>query len=120
MYIPLPQRNPLRPASSPGPLHLEHTPPPPVSEVTPSTPPSNAPAADDRDAIARGVKAILVIEDDMRFARILLDVIHEAGMKALVASEGQVGLALARKYELTGIALDLRSPTWTAGPCSTC
>lgn len=66
--------------------------------------------ADDRDSIAVGEVAILVIEDDQRFAKILIDMIHKKGYRALAADTGEAGLELARRYSPTGIILDVGLP----------
>jgi hypothetical protein len=44
---------------------------------------------DDRNLVQPGDSALLIVEDDITFARILLDLAHERGLKALVASARQ-------------------------------
>ncbi len=71
---------------------------------------------DDRNEIVNGDPVLLIIEDDPRFAAILLDMAHERGFKGLVASHGETGLALARKFQPDAITLDIRLPSlsgWT-------
>ncbi|SEV82870.1 response regulator [Luteibacter sp. 329MFSha] len=65
---------------------------------------------DDRDAIQPGDTAILIVEDDPAFARILADMIHRKGHRVLAAADGESGLALARRYRPTGILLDVMLP----------
>lgn len=65
---------------------------------------------DDRATIAPGDTAILVVEDDPAFARILADMIHRKGHRVLAAGDGESGLALARQYRPTGILLDVMLP----------
>jgi HAMP domain-containing protein/CheY-like chemotaxis protein len=71
---------------------------------------------DDRASIQAGDRVILIIEDEPRFARILLDFAHERGFKALVAMHGQTALTLARQYRPDAITLDIELPDmsgWT-------
>ncbi|MEI6946837.1 response regulator [Paraflavisolibacter sp. H34] len=75
--------------------------------VVPSIPP---PLPDDREAIDPGDKVILIVEDDVPFARALLDFTRSQGFKGLVAVRGDEGLALAGRYQPVGILLDLRLP----------
>ena len=63
-----------------------------------------------------GQTTILVIEDDPAFARILIDMIHRQGYRALAAVDGESGLQLAREHRPTGILLDVALPAmdgWT-------
>jgi CheY-like chemotaxis protein/signal transduction histidine kinase len=71
---------------------------------------------DDRNSIEPTDRVILIIEDDIHFARILLDMAHERGFKALLSLEGDAGLALARKFQPESIILDIQLPDtkgWT-------
>src|SRR5258707_326753 len=76
-----------------------------------------APAiADDRNEIEEGDRAVLIVEDDISFAQILLDLTRTKGFKGLVATTGNAALALAHKYLPTAITLDIRLPDrdgWT-------
>lgn len=65
---------------------------------------------DDRHTIAPGDKVILTIEDDIAFARILVDMIRRKGLRALAAADGESGLELARRYRPAGILLDVMLP----------
>jgi CheY-like chemotaxis protein len=72
--------------------------------------------ADDRDDIQPGDRVILLIEDDVAFAEVLLQMAREKGFKGLVALRGDIGLSLAREYKPDAITLDLRLPVldgWT-------
>ncbi len=66
--------------------------------------------ADDRDNIESGDPTILIIEDDPKFAQILLDIVHEQDFKGLTAPNGESGLAMARSFLPDAITLDLRLP----------
>src|ERR1700754_1685345 len=65
---------------------------------------------DDRHALNPGDTAILIVEDDPAFARILADMIHRKGHRVLAAADGESGLTLARRYRPTGILLDVMLP----------
>ena len=64
--------------------------------------------ADDREAILPGDKVLLIIEDDVSFARILLDRARAEGFKSLVALGGEQGIELAHRFGPDAINLDLR------------
>jgi CheY-like chemotaxis protein len=66
--------------------------------------------ADDRTALAAQDRSILIIEDDLKFAKILMDQCHERGFKALTADTGEEGLLLAERHQPTGIILDIKLP----------
>ncbi|HEY9301188.1 MAG TPA: response regulator, partial [Phormidium sp.] len=71
---------------------------------------------DDRDEVQPTDRSLLIIEDDLKFARILRDMVKEQGFKALVATRGDQGLAMAREFKPTAIILDIRLPImdgWT-------
>jgi len=65
---------------------------------------------DDRDQLTPGDKCLLVIEDDVNFASILLAQGREKGFKCLVAVSGAEGLQLAKKHGASAIILDIRLP----------
>ena len=65
---------------------------------------------DDRDDIRPGDHVLLIVENDVGFARFLLDVARERGMKGLVTSLGAAAVALAREYKPDAITLDIFLP----------
>jgi hypothetical protein len=65
---------------------------------------------DDRETIEPGDRVLLIVEDDVAFARILLDLARSNGFKGIVALRGDVGLALARSWKPDAITLDLQLP----------
>jgi CheY-like chemotaxis protein len=71
---------------------------------------------DDRMEIQEADRVVLIVEDDVKFVNILVDLAHEKGFKCLVANTGSVALALAHKYSPAAITLDIRLPDrdgWT-------
>jgi CheY-like chemotaxis protein len=53
---------------------------------------------------------VLIIEDDVRFARIMVQMAREGGFKAVVATRGDTGLALANELQPDAITLDIQLP----------
>ena len=71
---------------------------------------------DDRIIIQPGDRVLLIIEDDDKFARILLDMARQQGFKGIVALQSKQGLALAQQFEPNAIMLDIHMPEmdgWT-------
>ncbi len=65
---------------------------------------------DDRNAIKPNDIVLLIIEDDYRFAKILVKQSRENGFKCIVTSTGEEGLVLAEKYKPNAISLDIKLP----------
>ena len=65
---------------------------------------------DDRETLGKNEKTILVVEDDPKFARLLLKLCHERGLKCLATPLGEEGLILAEKYMPEAIILDIKLP----------
>lgn len=65
---------------------------------------------DDRESIKPNDKVVLLIEDDMVFAAVLMKQAHEKGFKCLAASTGEDGVNLAFQYKPAAIILDLDLP----------
>jgi len=71
---------------------------------------------DDRNDIKPGDEVLLIVEDDIRYARILCDLSREEGFKVLVALRGTEALTLAREFHPNAISLDVALPDmlgWT-------
>ncbi|PKH02646.1 two-component system sensor histidine kinase/response regulator [Psychromonas sp. MB-3u-54] len=66
--------------------------------------------ADDRRNIANNDKVVLIIEDDKRFAKILINTAHQNGFKCLATNRGRDGLYLCMEYPVSGIILDIGLP----------
>jgi signal transduction histidine kinase/CheY-like chemotaxis protein len=65
---------------------------------------------DDRERLKTKDSVILLIDDDLVFGQALLEINHKLGYKTLLAGTGKEGLALARRYQPSGILLDLGLP----------
>ncbi|UBF28919.1 response regulator [Kovacikia minuta CCNUW1] len=68
------------------------------------------PLQDDRNTLQPDDHSLLIIEDDLNFARILLDMARHHGLKGLVAPRGDVGLAMVQEFKPTAIMLDIALP----------
>ena len=58
----------------------------------------------------RLIRAILIIEDDAKFAKILMDFVREQKFSALVAMDGESGIALGTHFLPSAIILDVTLP----------
>ncbi len=71
---------------------------------------------DDRHDITADDKLILVVEDNLKFAKILFDFTREKGFKCLIAGDGEAGLQMATQYLPSAVILDVGLPRmdgWT-------
>ncbi len=66
--------------------------------------------SDDRGLTAPGDPSVLIIEDDERFAKIVLDFAREKNFKGIVTHQGDSALSLTRDYLPSAILLDLDLP----------
>jgi CheY-like chemotaxis protein len=65
---------------------------------------------DDRERIRAGDRVLLIIENDLTFARFLLESCREKGFKGIVTSMGAAALALAAEHKPAAITLDIHLP----------
>ncbi|SFU64845.1 response regulator [Pseudoduganella namucuonensis] len=65
---------------------------------------------DDRGLVAPGDPSVLIIEDDERFAKVVLDFAREKNFKGVVTHQGDSALSLARDYLPSAILLDIDLP----------
>ncbi len=85
----------------------------PISKPANAAEPSPLAFADDRGALDPNRNLLLVIEDDVAFARILFDLAHERKMQCIVAHDASTGALLAAKYVPSAIVLDVNLPDHT-------
>jgi signal transduction histidine kinase/DNA-binding response OmpR family regulator/HAMP domain-containing protein len=90
------------PAVVEGARPVEPEPLPPAPAVTLLT--------DDSADVQAGDRVLLIVENDLSFAQILLDLARERGFKAVVASRGVSALTAAQKYRPDAITLDINLP----------
>jgi len=67
-------------------------------------------AGDDRDDITSGEHVLLIVENDLAFAKVLLEAARSNGFKGLVATTGASALTMAREYHPSVITLDIFLP----------
>ncbi|OXA91253.1 response regulator [Flavobacterium hercynium] len=65
---------------------------------------------DDRNDIFEGDKVILIVEDDINFAKSLLAFSRQNGYKAIVSVRGDYALNFAILYKPVGVLLDIELP----------
>ncbi len=66
--------------------------------------------SDDRGELLPDDKVLLIIEDDVSFAGVLLDMAHERKFKAVIATDGEEGLEYAMYYNPSAIIMDMQLP----------
>lgn len=77
------------------------------SFISPTIPAS---IPDDRNDIGPHDKTILIVEDDVNFAKALMDYTRKKGYKAVTAVRGDEGIELAATLLPVGILLDIQLP----------
>ncbi|HEX2714659.1 MAG TPA: response regulator, partial [Candidatus Acidoferrales bacterium] len=72
--------------------------------------------ADDRENLQPDDAVLLIVEDDPHYARVLCDLCHDNGLKAVVATRGAEALSLVREFHPAAVSLDVFLPDmlgWT-------
>ncbi|HEX6811522.1 MAG TPA: response regulator, partial [Planctomycetota bacterium] len=108
LYLPLNYTGPVRTATAPA----SSTP----TLALPTRVIADEIVPDDRSRIQPGDNVMLIVDDDPNYARVLLQLAHQKGFKAVIANRGQVGISLARELLPTAITLDVFLPDmlgWT-------
>jgi len=67
-------------------------------------------ANDDRESIHPGDRSVLIVENDLAFARVQLEAAREQGFKGLVTTTGTSALTLVHQYRPSAIMLDIFLP----------
>src|SRR6185437_6773730 len=67
-------------------------------------------ADDDRESIHPGDRVVLIVENDLAFARVLLDAAREQGFKGVVTTQGTTALSLVNQFRPAAIVLDIFLP----------
>lgn len=65
---------------------------------------------DDRNKIKANDKVIMIVEDDVNFAKSLVEFTHKQGYKAVVTVRGDEAISLAKVYKPVGVLLDIQLP----------
>ena len=110
------QGAPVRSAAGHEPLFLAHAEPNAATVAAQHAPraPQAAqheqPIADDRHSRIYGHRAILAIEDDLNFAEILRDLVHELNFDFLHAADAATGLAMVKREVPVAVLLDVGLP----------
>jgi CheY-like chemotaxis protein/HAMP domain-containing protein len=105
LYLPIKYAPPAEVRPGVKPLALSASPQPLVAAVT-----APEPIDDDRNSIEAGDEVLLIVEDDLRYAGILLDAARETGFKGIICRRGAQALSLATEYNPTAISLDIHLP----------
>ncbi|WP_371766487.1 response regulator [Massilia cellulosiltytica] len=103
-----------QPSALPAPTMLLEAEPEAVTSVALPDPSASlveyAAMLDDRGLIVPGDPSVLIVEDDERFAKTLLEFAREKNFKGIVTHRGDSALSLARDYLPSAILLDIDLP----------
>ncbi|HEY6560330.1 MAG TPA: HAMP domain-containing protein [Polyangiaceae bacterium] len=115
IYVPIDSREAALP-QLPAVPEPPRQPPPAHVDTTVMTPSfsvpiiQDRPIEDDRHHIREGDRVLLVIEDDLKFAKIMLDMARDQGFKVVIETRGDAGLATANELLPDAITLDIQLP----------
>jgi signal transduction histidine kinase/CheY-like chemotaxis protein len=112
LYLPLKYSGPTVAARIP--TTAAHSPAPALPAATPDRAVEQLP--DDRLNLEPGDTILLIVEDDLHYARVLVDLARDKGFKVLVAMRGTEALELAKQYQPAAVSLDVFLPDmlgWT-------
>jgi HAMP domain-containing protein/signal transduction histidine kinase/DNA-binding response OmpR family regulator len=65
---------------------------------------------DDRNALLAGDQVVMLVENDLTFGALLLEVVRSRGFKGVIATRGAHALNLARELKPSAITLDILLP----------
>ncbi len=83
----------------------------PVAVQATKEPSNKFQSIDDRSRISDEQKILLIIEDDVNFAGVLLEMARERNFKAIIATDGNEGLKYAEEYQPSAIIMDMQLPS---------
>ncbi|MCR6652213.1 MAG: response regulator [Cellvibrionaceae bacterium] len=114
LYLPaeLSVDQPQEPSQAPVAAAPVRTAPAAIAERVEAEPsaPSHGAFADDRVNLDTGERIVLVVEDDLDFARILYNLAHDMGYQCVVAANANEGMRLAAEFSPDAILLDIGLP----------
>ncbi len=96
-----------------GPMSAPRRAAAPDHEPAPAPLRRSSPVEDDRQVLSGDKRLILIVEDDLTFAGILRDLVHELGFQCLIADTADEGALLARQYIPHAVILDMNLPDHT-------
>jgi HAMP domain-containing protein/signal transduction histidine kinase/DNA-binding response OmpR family regulator len=67
-------------------------------------------ADDDRESVHPGDRVVLIVENDIAFARVLLEAAREQGFKGIVTTQGTTALSMVTDMRPSAILLDIFLP----------
>lgn len=70
---------------------------------------------DDRNNLDPTKPLLLVVEDDDKFSNILLNACHQQNCQAVIAKDGESGIAMAEQFPVQGVILDYMLPGLDGG-----